>query len=86
MKQKVLVAVGDYPYSKHAVKYLAKLSFAATDLTYTLFSVQPAVPGLLVEAAKSDPKVKAEIAQLVHENREAVWKILQNFKAVTHFV
>lgn len=82
MQQKVLVAVGDYPYSKHAVKYLAKLSFAATDLTYTLFSVQPAVPELLVEAAKSDPKAKAEIAQLVHENREAVWEILMNFKEV----
>lgn len=82
MKQKVLVAVGDYPYSKHAVKYLAKLCFAATDLTYTLFSVQPAVPELLVEAAKKDPKAKAEIAQLVHANREAVWEILQNIKEV----
>jgi nucleotide-binding universal stress UspA family protein len=82
MKQKVLVAVGDDPDSKHAVKYLTKLSFAATDLTYTLFSVQSAVPELLVEGAKSDPKAKAEIVQLVHENREAVWKTVNNFKEV----
>jgi len=82
MRQKILVAVGDYPYSKHAVKYLAKLSLAAPDSTYTLFSVQPAVPGLLVEAAKSDPRADAEIAQLVHANREAVWEILQNLREV----
>jgi nucleotide-binding universal stress UspA family protein len=35
-----------------------------------------------VEAAKKDPKAKADIAQLVHANREAVWEIVQKFKEV----
>jgi nucleotide-binding universal stress UspA family protein len=82
MNKKVLVAVGDPVYSQHAVRYIAKLSFAATDLTYTLFNVQPGVPELLGEAAKSDRKAKAEIAELVRANREAARKIAQDFKEV----
>jgi nucleotide-binding universal stress UspA family protein len=82
MQKKVLVAVGDYVYSQHAVRYIAKLSSAATDLTYTLFNVQPAVPELLVEAAKSDPKAKAEIAEIVHVYREAAGESVQNFKEI----
>jgi len=80
MKQKVLVAVGDCVYSQHAVRYIAKLSVAATNLTYTLFNVQPGVPELLGEAAKSDGKAKAEIAGLVRANREAGGGIIQDFK------
>ena len=82
MKRKVLVAVGDPVYSQHAVRYIAGLSAAATDLTYTLFNVQPGVPELLGEAAKSDRKAKAEIAELVRANREAAGKIAQDFKEV----
>jgi hypothetical protein len=80
MQKKVLVAVGDYVYSQHAVRYIANLFSAATDLTYTLFSVLPAVPELLVEAGKSDPKAKAEIAELVHVYGKAAGKFVQHFK------
>ncbi len=82
MHKKILVAVGDCVYSQHAVRYIAKLSSAATDLTYTLFSVWPAVPELLVEAAKRDPKAKAEIAELVRVYREPAGKSVQNFKEI----
>jgi nucleotide-binding universal stress UspA family protein len=82
MKRKVLVAVGDRVYSQHAVRYIAKLSAAATDLTYTLFNVQPGVPELLGEAAKSDLKAKAEIAELVRANREAAGEIVQDFHEI----
>ncbi len=82
MKQKVLVAVGDRVYSQHAVRYIAKLSVSATDLTYTLFNVQPGVPELLGEAAKSDLKAKAEISELVRANREAAGEIVQDFHEV----
>ncbi len=82
MQKKILVAVGDCVYSQHAVRYIAKLSSAATDLTYTLFNVQPAVPELLVEAAKSDPKAKGEIAELVRVYREPAGKSVQNFKEI----
>ncbi len=82
MQKKILVAVGNCDYSQHVVRYIAKLSSAATDLTYTLFNVQPAVPELLVEAAKSDPKAKAEIAELVRVYREPAGKSVQNFKEI----
>jgi nucleotide-binding universal stress UspA family protein len=80
MTRKILVAVGGCVYSRHAVRYVAKLSVAATDLTYTLFNVQPAVPELLGEAAKSDGKAKAELAELVRANREAGAGIIEDFK------
>jgi nucleotide-binding universal stress UspA family protein len=82
MERKLLVAVGGPAYLQHAVRYIAKLSAAATDLTYTLFNVQPGVPELLGEAAKSDRKAKAKIGELVRANREAAGKIVQDFKEV----
>jgi len=82
MKTKVLIAVGDRVYSQHAARYVAKLLAAATDQTYTLFNVQPGMPELLGEAAKSDRKAKAEIADLVRANRETGERIVQNLKEV----
>ena len=36
MEKKILVTVGDCVYSKQAVKYVARISSAAKDVTYTL--------------------------------------------------
>lgn len=82
MRKKILVAVGDCIYSQHAVRYIAKLSCASTDLTYTLFNLQPAVPELLGKAAKTDPKAKVEIAELVRVYGEAAGESMHNFKEI----
>jgi nucleotide-binding universal stress UspA family protein len=70
MKKKILIAVGDCVHSKHAVKYAAKISSAAKDVTYTLFHVQPWVPQIFREAAQTDPKVRVEVDQLLLADTE----------------
>jgi len=71
MKKKILIAVGDCKYSKDAVKYAATISQAVTDLTYTLFNVQPGVPSIFAEEAQKNPEVQAEVDTLVREGSEA---------------
>jgi len=70
MGKRILVAIGDCGYSKHAVRYAAKICAAQKDATYTLFHVQALVPKIFNEAAKTEPDVKAHINAMVQENSE----------------
>ncbi len=70
MKKKLLIAVGDCLYSKQAVTYAARMTWSVKDVSYTLFNVQPLLPRIFREAAKTDPKVKAELHTLVEKNTE----------------
>ena len=70
MGKKILLAVGDCVYSQHAVRYTARISSAAKDMTYTLFNVQPSIPNIFIEGAEADPEVKAEVDGLVGKNSE----------------
>jgi nucleotide-binding universal stress UspA family protein len=70
MKKKILTAVGDCVHSKHAVKYAAKMSSAAKDMTYTLFHVQPWIPQIFREAAQTDLKVRVEVDELLLADTE----------------
>jgi nucleotide-binding universal stress UspA family protein len=80
MEKRILVAVGDCIYSKKAVHYTAKISSAAKDLYYTLFNVQPLVPHIFIEKAKTDPEVKTAIDAIVHGNAEAARCSFEKFK------
>jgi len=80
MGKKVLVAVGNCAYSEQAVKYCARSSSAAKDVTYTLFNVQPLLPTILIEKAEADPEVKAEVDELVREEREASESLVDKLK------
>ena len=71
MKKRILVAVGDCVYSKHAVKYVARISPATKDMTYTLFNMQPLVPGILAAAAEKHSELKAEVDALIREDAKA---------------
>ncbi len=71
MGKKILIAVGDCDYSKHAVKYAATISRAVKDLTYTLFNVQASVPNIFTEEAQKNPEVQAGVDALVREGSEA---------------
>ena len=80
MRKKLLLAVGDCVYSQQAVKYAARISSAAKDLTYTLFNVQPSVPNIFIEGAQADPEVKAEVDKLVLKDGEVAKCVVGELK------
>lgn len=80
MSKKLLLAVGDCVYSEHAVRYAARISSAAKDLTYTLFNVQPSVPHIFIEGAEADAEVKAEVDKLVHKKGEVAKCVVGELK------
>jgi nucleotide-binding universal stress UspA family protein len=80
MGKKILVAVGDCIYSKYAVKYAARISWAAKDVNYTLFNLQPLVPRIFTEAAEKHSEVKVEVDRLIRENAKATKCVVDEFK------
>ena len=80
MKKKILVTVGDCVYSKQAVKYVARISSAAKDVTYTLFNMQPPVPKIFIAGAEIDPDVRAEVDQLIRKNAETAERVVCDLK------
>ena len=73
MKKKILIAVGDCVHSEHAVKYTARISCAAKDVSYTLFNVQQLVPRIFSEVAENDPGVATEVDALIRENKKTAF-------------
>ena len=71
MTKKILIAVGDCSHSRAAVKYAATMSQPAEDLSYTLFNIQAAIPGILLEEAYKTPECEAEIEALIRERDNA---------------
>jgi len=80
MGKKILVAVGDCIYSKYAVKYAARISSAAKNVTYTLFNLQPLVPRIFSAAAEKHSEVKTEVDTLIRENAKAAKCVVDEFK------
>ena len=71
MKKKILIAVGDCSHSRSAVKYAAAISQPAEEFTYTLFNIQAAIPGILMEEAAKTPECEAEIEALTRARDNA---------------
>lgn len=80
MKKRLLIAVGDCVYSRHAVKYAARICSAAEGVTFTLFNLQPLVPHIFDGAAKKDAEVRTEIDRLIHADAEAAQETVDKFK------
>lgn len=80
MAKKILIAVDNCVDSVAAVKYSVRMTSATRGLSYTLFHVQPPVPPTFGEAAKTDPRVKAEVDALVEENTKATKCITRDLK------
>lgn len=80
MGKKILLAVDDAVHSKQAVKYAARISLAAKDITYTLFHMLPLIPRIFMDMAETDPEVKAEINKLVRKDTEAAGRVVEEFK------
>jgi nucleotide-binding universal stress UspA family protein len=71
MGKKILLAVDDSVHSKQAVVYAARISSAAKDVAYTLFNIEALIPRIFTTAAKTDPQVSAQVAQLVNKHSGA---------------
>jgi hypothetical protein len=80
MEKKMLIAVDDCVYSKRAVTYAARISSAATDITYTLFNMLPLIPRIFMDMAETDPEVKAEVNEIVRKDTEAAGCVVEEFK------
>ena len=80
MEKKILLAVDDCVYSKRAVKYAARISSAAKNITYTLFNMPPLIPRIFMDMAETDPEVKAKVNELVRKDTEAAGCVIEEFK------
>ncbi len=80
MEKKILLAVDDSIHSKHAVEYAVRMSSVVKDLTYTLFHVQPAVSGFLLDEAKTSLRARAELRKVIRKNTGHAEKILKKYK------
>ncbi|NVM22001.1 MAG: universal stress protein [Desulfobacterales bacterium] len=80
MGKKILLAVDDSVYSERGVRYAARISLAAKNVTYTIFNVRPLVPKIFIEKAETDSEVRAEIDELVRKNTDAARRVVEKFK------
>lgn len=80
MKKKILLAVDDSIHSKNAVKYAARISSLANNLSYTLFNVQPTISQYILDDAKKDARVSAELSKIKRKNAEEAQSVLEKYK------
>lgn len=81
MQKKILMAVDDSMSAKCAVSYATAMSKCITDLSYTLFTVQPGVSPYILDEAKTNLKAKFALDKMVRQNREKAQKILDGHKS-----
>jgi nucleotide-binding universal stress UspA family protein len=81
VEKKILLAVDDSTYSRHAIQYAVKMSSVIRDLTYTIFHVQPTISQFLLDEAETDYKARAELKKVVRKNVEDAKGILEKCKA-----
>ena len=80
MDKKILVVVDGSIHSTHAVAYVVRMSSVLLDVTYTLFYVQPTISQFLINEAKTDPKVQAELKRVIRKNAEFARDLLEKHK------
>jgi len=80
MEKKILVTVGDCVYSQQAVKYVARISSGADDITYTLFTMQAPVPKIFVAGAAIDPDVRTQVDKLIRKNTETAECVVRDLR------
>jgi len=80
MDKKILLAVDDSIHSKNAVKYAARISSLANNLSYTLFNVQPTISQYILDDAKKDARVSAELSKIKRKNAKEAESVLEKYK------
>jgi nucleotide-binding universal stress UspA family protein len=80
LQKKILLAVDDSVYSKHAIVYAAKMATITSQLNYTLFHVLPTISQYLIDEAKTDFKAKADLGKIMRKNHDKAIRFLNNYK------
>ena len=81
IEKKILLTADDSLSAKNAVRYCVRMSAYIKNLTYTLFHVQPAVSGFLVDEAKTNMKARSKMAKLKKENARKSKEMLEELKS-----
>ncbi|MFP4349319.1 MAG: universal stress protein [Thermodesulfobacteriota bacterium] len=81
IEKKILLAVDDSINSKNAVRYCINMSSFIKELTYTLFHIQPAISGFLLDEAKTNMKAQSNLVEIKKENTRKSEEMLQELKA-----
>lgn len=80
MEKKILLAVDDSIHSKNAVRYAARISSMVKNLSYTLFNVQPTISQYILDDAKKDARVSAELSKIKKKHAEEAQSFLEKYK------
>ncbi len=80
MQKKVLIAVDNSPNTTRILDYAADISSVIHDLHYTIMHVQPPVSQFMVEEAKRDAKVYAQIVTVTRKNQTLAMSLLESCK------
>lgn len=80
MEKKILLAVDGSIHSKNAVGYAAGISSLVKNLSYTLFNVQPTISQYIIDDAKKNARVSAELSKIKKKNAEKAQIILEKHK------
>ncbi|MDY6837742.1 MAG: universal stress protein [Thermodesulfobacteriota bacterium] len=81
MDKKILLAVDGSIHSTNAVTYAVRMATVVSDLTYTLFHVQPTLSQYLLDEAETDLKARAELKKIIQKNTELAQRVLEKHKA-----
>lgn len=81
IEKKILLAADDSINSKNAVRYAVRMSSYIEHLTYTLFHIEPAISGFLMDEAKTNMRAQSTLAKLKEENSQKAKEMLEGLKA-----
>ena len=80
MEKKILIAVDDSRHSKNAVRYAAGAYRTLKDMNFTLMHIQPTISQYLLDEAKKNTKVYAELEKVNRKNTETAQHLLEGYK------
>ena len=80
MEKKILIAVDDSRHSKNAVRYAAEAYRTLKDMNFTLMHIQPTISQYLIDEAKKNTKVYAELEKVNRKNTETANRLLEEYK------
>ena len=81
MQKKILIAVDGSIHTKYALKYAASMFVPEAKVKFTLFNVQPFVSRYLVDEARKDPTIYAQLHAVNQLNADRSLELLETNKA-----
>ncbi|MDY7034628.1 MAG: universal stress protein [Thermodesulfobacteriota bacterium] len=81
MEKSILLAVDDSIHSKKAIEYAAEISTILSDLSFTLFNVQPIVSDYIEHDSTRDAQASAALKKVVSKNEKNSRELLEKYKS-----